>query len=56
MNREPVCSTCSQWKRRTAVSGTCWMRAEVYPSPQAFTRPEDTCDSWQPKTVTVVKP
>jgi hypothetical protein len=55
MSDNRVCRLCSWWKRRTAVSGTCWLRAEVYPSPQASTAPEFTCDSWQPKTVPVVR-
>ncbi len=44
------CRLCYFWKRRTAASGTCWLKAEVYPAAEALTTPEATCDSWKPKT------
>ena len=50
VNTVQPCRLCYFWKRRTAVSGTCWLKAEVYPAPQAQTTPDATCDSWKPKT------
>jgi hypothetical protein len=43
------CRLCYWWKRRTAVSGTCWLRAEVYPAKEASTSPDATCDGWTAK-------
>jgi hypothetical protein len=47
----PVCRLCLNWKRKTAVTGVCWLRAASYPSVAAQTTPEASCESWTAKTV-----
>ncbi len=44
------CRLCYFWKRRTPVSGTCWLKVEVYPAKEAMTTPDASCDAWKAKT------
>lgn len=51
-----TCQHCIHFKRRTASSGTCWLRAEAYPAKEAQTHPEASCDSWTSKTERAAAP
>jgi len=50
-----ICAHCLHWKRREAEIGVCWQRTAVYPSPEAHTRADATCQEWTPKVWRVTK-